>query len=88
MLMNFNFNVSHHGNYVGIASEPVCPVGLDIVSFHIPLHETALELVNNFSSYFTNSEWGKIMNAGSSDDIFSDFLRYALNLTCSHVFEI
>lgn len=88
MLMNFNFNVSHHGNYVGIASEPVCPVGLDIVSIHIPLHETALELVKNFSSYFTNSEWGKIMNAGSSDDIFSDFLRYALNLTCSYLFEI
>ncbi|KAH7652194.1 Holo-[acyl-carrier-protein] synthase protein [Dioscorea alata] len=75
MLMNFNFNVSHHGNYVGIVSEPVCPVGLDIVSIHIPRHEPALELVKNFSSYFTNLEWGKIMNAGSSDDIFSDFLR-------------
>lgn len=24
---NFNFNVSHHGDYVAIASEPVCLVG-------------------------------------------------------------
>jgi 4'-phosphopantetheinyl transferase len=33
---NFNFNVSHHGDYVAIASEPLCLVGIDIVSFDIP----------------------------------------------------
>ncbi|KAJ0974667.1 hypothetical protein J5N97_016632 [Dioscorea zingiberensis] len=73
---NFNFNTSHHGNYVGIASEPVCLVGLDIISLHIPLHETALEFIKNFSSYFTNLEWEKIMNANSLDDSLADFLRY------------
>lgn len=26
LLKNWNFNVSHHGNYVAIASEPACLV--------------------------------------------------------------
>ena len=29
---NWNYNVSHHGDFVGIASEPVCLVGLDIMN--------------------------------------------------------
>ena len=29
---NWNYNVSHHGDYVGIATEPVCLVGLDIMN--------------------------------------------------------
>ncbi|XAR71086.1 Holo-[acyl-carrier-protein] synthase [Bertholletia excelsa] len=37
---NFNFNVSHHGDYVAIASEPICIVGLDIVSCDIPGGDT------------------------------------------------
>ena len=34
---NFNFNTSHHGDYVAISSEPLCLVGLDIVSPIIPI---------------------------------------------------
>ncbi|CAN6339507.1 unnamed protein product, partial [Urochloa humidicola] len=37
---NFNFNTSHQGDYVGIASEPLCLVGLDIVSVSKPQGET------------------------------------------------
>ncbi|KAG2650394.1 hypothetical protein PVAP13_1NG193957 [Panicum virgatum] len=33
---NFNFNTSHQGDYVGIASEPLCLVGLDIISVFKP----------------------------------------------------
>lgn len=73
---NFNFNVSHHGDYVGIASEPICIVGLDIVSCFIPGKETVSEFIHNFSSYFSSSEWEKIVNAGSDDDVMDVFFRY------------
>ncbi|CAA2973702.1 L-aminoadipate-semialdehyde dehydrogenase-phosphopantetheinyl transferase-like isoform X1 [Olea europaea subsp. europaea] len=73
---NFNFNASHHGDYVAIASEPICLVGLDIVSHSVPKNETAYEFVQNFSSYFSSSEWNHIMHAGSSDEMLHIFYRY------------
>ena len=74
---NFNFNVSHHGDYVAIASEPVCLVGLDIVSYDIPRGETITEFIHFFSSYFSSLEWDNIVNAGTSDDVLIEFYRYA-----------
>uniref|UniRef100_G2XLD6 holo-[acyl-carrier-protein] synthase n=1 Tax=Oryza glaberrima TaxID=4538 RepID=G2XLD6_ORYGL len=53
-LPGFNFNTSHQGEYVGIASEPLCLVGLDIVCISKPQRETALEFINNFTSYLTD----------------------------------
>ncbi|KAD5961884.1 hypothetical protein E3N88_13357 [Mikania micrantha] len=73
---NFNFNVSHHGDYVAIASEPICLVGLDIVSCFISGKETVSDFIHNFSSYFASSEWEKIVNAGSDDDVLDAFFRY------------
>ncbi|XP_076937868.1 uncharacterized protein LOC143605760, partial [Bidens hawaiensis] len=73
---NFNFNVSHHGDYVAIASEPICLVGLDIVSCFIPGKETISDFIHNFSSYFSSSEWEKIVNAGSDEDVLDTFFRY------------
>ncbi|XP_058107486.1 uncharacterized protein LOC131251035 isoform X2 [Magnolia sinica] len=73
---NFNFNSSHHGDYVAIASEPLCLVGLDIVSHTLSKQETALEFIENFSSCLTNLEWQNIINAGSSDEILVEFYRY------------
>ncbi|XP_034703289.1 L-aminoadipate-semialdehyde dehydrogenase-phosphopantetheinyl transferase-like isoform X2 [Vitis riparia] len=73
---NFNFNTSHQGDYVAIASEPLCLVGLDIVSPVIPGKETILEFVRNFSQYFSAWEWGCIVNAGTSDEILVEFYRY------------
>lgn len=73
---NFNFNTSHQGDYVAIASEPLCLVGLDIVSPAIPGKETILEFVRNFSQYFSAWEWDCIVNAGTSDEILVEFYRY------------
>lgn len=73
---NFNFNASHHGDYVAIASEPLCLVGVDIVSVVIPQKETPIEFVKNFSSCFSSFEWDNILNAGTSDDILTEFYRY------------
>uniref|UniRef100_A0A1D1ZFA5 holo-[acyl-carrier-protein] synthase n=1 Tax=Anthurium amnicola TaxID=1678845 RepID=A0A1D1ZFA5_9ARAE len=73
---NFNFNVSHSGNYVGIASEPVCLVGLDIVSDVVFQRESSPDFVNDFSSHFTHLEWKNIINAGSFSQILKEFYRY------------
>ncbi|XP_022945094.1 L-aminoadipate-semialdehyde dehydrogenase-phosphopantetheinyl transferase-like isoform X2 [Cucurbita moschata] len=46
---NFNFNVSHHGDYVVIASEPLCLVGLDVVSYTIPQNEDTIAFCRYWS---------------------------------------
>lgn len=71
----FNFNVSHHRDYVAIASEPQSNVGIDIVSLVIPKRETALEFIKNFSSYLTAFEWDNIVNAGTCSEILEEFYR-------------
>ncbi|KAJ3681036.1 hypothetical protein LUZ60_015525 [Juncus effusus] len=73
---NLNFSISHHGDYVGLASELLCLVGLDIVSLSKPEHETSIQFVQNFSPYFTSFEWNNIIHAGSSDETLNTFFRY------------
>ncbi|KAI5433316.1 hypothetical protein KIW84_020554, partial [Lathyrus oleraceus] len=73
---NFNFNVSHHGDYVAIASEPLCLVGIDIVSFDIPHGETVADFIHSFESYFSSLEWDNILNAPTSNHVLIQFYRY------------
>lgn len=61
---------------MAIASEPVCLVGLDVVSYDIPLGETIAEFIQFFSSYFSSLEWDNIVNAGTPDDVLVEFYRY------------
>ncbi|KAG2622859.1 hypothetical protein PVAP13_3KG008700 [Panicum virgatum] len=72
---NFNFNTSHQGDYVGIASEPLCLVGLDIVSVSKPQGETTTEFISNFSSYLTDHEWSCIVRAGTPTEVLTEFYR-------------
>ncbi|XP_052136141.1 uncharacterized protein LOC127754606 isoform X3 [Oryza glaberrima] len=75
-LPGFNFSTSHQGEYVGIASEPLCLVGLDIVCISKPQRETALEFISNFTSYLTDHEWNCIVTADSHDGMLTEFYRY------------
>jgi 4'-phosphopantetheinyl transferase len=72
---NFNFNTSHQGDYVGIASELLCLVGLDIVCISKPQGETTVEFLKNFSSYLTDHEWNCIDHAGGSVEMLTEFYR-------------
>lgn len=74
---NFNFNTSHDGNFVAIACEPVCLVGLDVVNYSIPVKESVDEFIQNFLSYFSNFEWSDIIKAESSHDKLNRFYRYS-----------
>ncbi|KAG8089156.1 hypothetical protein GUJ93_ZPchr0011g27894 [Zizania palustris] len=73
---SFNFNTSHQGDYVGIASEPMCLVGLDIVCISNPQRETALEFISSFTSYLTDHEWNCIVSSGTPDEMLNEFCRY------------
>lgn len=73
---NFNFNASHSGDYVAIASEPVCLVGLDIIYHAPPQNESVEEFIQNFSSYFSDFEWLDIVEASSSSEMLNRFYRY------------
>ncbi|KAH0714369.1 hypothetical protein KY284_007274 [Solanum tuberosum] len=71
-LPNFNFSASHHGDFVAIASEPICLVGLDVASQTIPEKESVKEFIQSFSSFFSRLEWFNIINAGSSRQILNN----------------
>ncbi|WVZ54606.1 hypothetical protein U9M48_005378 [Paspalum notatum var. saurae] len=73
---SFNFNASHQGDFVGIASEPLCLVGLDIVSVSKPQGESVAEFISNFSSYLTGHEWDCIVRAGTPCEVLAEFYRY------------
>ncbi|CAN1333554.1 L-aminoadipate-semialdehyde dehydrogenase-phosphopantetheinyl transferase [Linum perenne] len=82
-LPNFNFNVSHHGDYVAIASEPLCLVGVDIVSCTKPDGETIETFIQAFRSYFSRLEWDNVNNAASPDETLAKFYRIPMNLWLS-----
>ncbi|VFQ81280.1 unnamed protein product [Cuscuta campestris] len=73
---NFNFNVSHQGDYVAIASEPICIVGLDIIDYFTPEKESARKFIQSFSPYFSGLEWNEILNAGSDNQMLLELYRY------------
>jgi 4'-phosphopantetheinyl transferase len=66
---NFNFNVSHHGAYVAIASEPVALVGMDLMDTQerAKRKESAEVFFGYFDDNFTNGEWEIIKSAGPED---------------------
>ncbi|KAG0466629.1 hypothetical protein HPP92_018209 [Vanilla planifolia] len=73
---NFNFSLSHHGKYIGIASEPLYLVGFDIVSHDTHYKEAGLDFINSFASHFTTSEWEDINSTDSPDKALVYFYNY------------
>eukprot|EP00752_Nemacystus_decipiens_P010329 g9201.t1 len=62
LLNNWNFNVSHHGKYVAIASEPACLCGVDIVDTNGRADNKgpAEDYLRYFTDHFTDDEWETI----------------------------
>ena len=91
----FNFNVSHDGAWVAIASESLCLVGLDLMKSDKtrvreggPLHH----FFRSFRKCYTPLEWATVEGCGPDRDrILDQFFRLAqlvlgqgLPLTSSH----
>ena len=85
---NWNYNVSHHGDYVGIASEPVCLVGLDIMNAKerprggvggggggMVKEKSANDFFKNFHRQLSANEWGSIYEAEDEERKLERFYR-------------
>jgi phosphopantetheinyl transferase len=65
---NWNFNVSHHGAYAAIASEPILVAGIDIMDLHErPHNETTSvdDFLSTFTNNFTAGEWSAIQSGAA-----------------------
>mmetsp|Transcript_22055 Transcript_22055/g.61211 ORF Transcript_22055/g.61211 Transcript_22055/m.61211 type:complete len:319 (-) Transcript_22055:257-1213(-) len=76
---NFNFNVSHEGDYVVLASEPLCICGVDVAApsqlRRRGKEQTIHEIHSIFRSSFTDNEWKLIFGAGVEDEQKQMFRR-------------
>mmetsp|Transcript_67395 Transcript_67395/g.213327 ORF Transcript_67395/g.213327 Transcript_67395/m.213327 type:complete len:306 (-) Transcript_67395:109-1026(-) len=77
-LPNFNFNATHHGDYVALVSEPCCLAGVDVM-----VHETrgrpqtVQEFMKAFTKCFTEFEWRCIWGGGDDDiRVYEQFYRF------------
>lgn len=64
---SWNFNVSHHGVLVAIASHPRRLIGVDVVELSERPRGPARDFFRAFERHFTEREWQFIRSAASSD---------------------
>ncbi|KAL4422721.1 hypothetical protein ABPG75_008918 [Micractinium tetrahymenae] len=75
---NWNFSVSHEGDYVILAAEPLCICGCDVVA---PLHlrrrsgEPLAKFFARFDRQFTPTEWQRIRGAGGDAEQEAEFSK-------------
>ena len=88
--VNFNFNATHHGSVVALACEPICVVGVDVVSDSERPNASSShagdacaaqeEFFSSFEHSFTAVEWEAIRSPDLSvDERYREFyLHWAL----------
>ncbi|NWX87986.1 ADPPT transferase, partial [Nothoprocta ornata] len=57
---NYNFNVSHQGDYAVLAAEPELQVGIDIMKTSLPGSGSIPNFFRIMNRQFTETEWGVI----------------------------
>ncbi|XP_044874736.1 L-aminoadipate-semialdehyde dehydrogenase-phosphopantetheinyl transferase isoform X1 [Mauremys mutica] len=57
---NFNFNVSHQGDYAVLAAEPELQVGIDIMKTNLPGSGSIPDFFRIMKRQFTEAEWSVI----------------------------
>ncbi|MEE6472855.1 hypothetical protein FKM82_009747 [Ascaphus truei] len=79
---NFNFNVSHHGDYAVLAAESELQVGVDIMKTDLPgvCHFTGSGSTEEFfrimNRQFTEREWGSIKSMNNDRTRLDMFYRH------------
>ncbi|NWU90471.1 ADPPT transferase, partial [Upupa epops] len=59
---NYNFNVSHQGDYAVLAAEPELQVGIDIMKTNLPGSGSIPNFFRIMNRLFTETEWGVIQS--------------------------
>ena len=74
---NWNFNVSHEGNYVALAAEPRALCGVDVAApGQVRGRDKGLEeLFKTMKDYFTPREWATIRGCGPSETAIEGSFR-------------
>jgi len=66
-LANFNFNVSHEGDWVVLASEPLCVCGIDVAAPPSRRKGQQPDIFETFAEYLTADEW-RVVRAEAATD--------------------
>jgi len=73
----FNFNVSHHGDWVVLAAEPSLLCGVDITKVEVTGRDQSIpNFFHNLRNCFTAYEWQVIRNASSESQQLERFFRF------------
>jgi len=72
----FNFNISHHGSWVVLASEPYNLVGVDIMTTTLRPDENIQLFFNDMKSCFTPAEWNAIRQPQNEQTQLVQFFKY------------
>ncbi|XP_056417591.1 L-aminoadipate-semialdehyde dehydrogenase-phosphopantetheinyl transferase isoform X2 [Hyla sarda] len=73
---NFNFNVSHQGDFAVLAAEPELQVGVDIMKTDRPGSGSTEEFFRIMHRQFTEREWYSIKSMGSDGAQLDMFYRH------------
>lgn len=76
---NFNFNLSHHGEWVILGSEPQGIIGVDVMNIEVPHRKTDKDVHEFFDQMvgcFTNFEWKNIRYTDNLDKQAAQFFRH------------
>lgn len=73
---NFNFNVSHQGDYAVLASEPELQVGIDIMKTDLPGSGSVPDFFRIMKRQFTETEWRVIKSMNNERLQLDMFYRH------------
>ncbi|XP_063300992.1 L-aminoadipate-semialdehyde dehydrogenase-phosphopantetheinyl transferase [Pelobates fuscus] len=74
--LNFNFNVSHQGDYAVLAAEPELQVGVDIMKTDLPGSGSTEEFFRLMNRQFTEKEWCTIKSMNCNRSRLDMFYRH------------
>ncbi|XP_070554089.1 L-aminoadipate-semialdehyde dehydrogenase-phosphopantetheinyl transferase-like [Ptychodera flava] len=73
---NFNFNVSHQGDYSIVAAEPILQVGVDVMKVEQPSRTNIPDFFLTMRKQFTEHEWRTIKRPSNLWKQLETFYRY------------
>lgn len=73
---NFNFNISHSGNWVILGSEPEDIIGVDVMEAKVNPRQTVDKFFSDLAPNFTPKEWSAIRSSQDKQKQVAQFFRH------------